>query len=119
LHQIEKNHQGESLDNELNYKYFSNATNSIINCLTFIESLINETFFKVSKYPENSDETNKEILESIGEDKQRLIKDFWQSGNLPDNQRSKTLYKYQKFLSLCDKGAFDKSNAPYQDVDAI
>ena len=32
LHQIEKNHQGESLDNELNYKYFSNATNSIINC---------------------------------------------------------------------------------------
>jgi hypothetical protein len=87
--------------------YFYGA---IFNCVSYLESYINELFVDISEgnfHNIKIDDTS--IIQ---------IKELWNL-NIPKIASCKTIDKYQVMLIICNKSLFKKSLRPYQDVDII
>jgi len=85
---------------------------SFFNCISCLESNINENYIRLTgdfRHPK---------FQNINIDNLNTIKSMWQMG-IPRTAAYSTLDKYQLLLTLCNKKQIDKSRNPYQNTSKI
>ncbi len=104
---IEKDYDN-NLTDDVKIEYKAVVISSIFSAVSFLESTINEFFWKSSESPQ-------EMEKSIGKDNVQLLSRLWNL-KIPRTARYSILEKYEIALGILGKKPFDKDRSPYQDV---
>jgi hypothetical protein len=106
----EENFKAKPHDGIPYYSHRAYAIGTILLCVAFLESRINELIIGVTLgvYPWKSDAIENTLFESLQA-----------TGKLDGVRRLRTLEKYQLILSLLGKKQFDSGTRPYQDIEML